>query len=161
MRKDDPCTGVCQWDGRTGWCLGCGRTVPEIRAWRKMTPYRKTALARELPRRVRQIAVTHAEADPAKDRADARWPVPATPAAVTVWRRVRAMRTSTQVHLSRLCSGRPGQDRRLLRLLGVAAPRQVPWWLIPGMASLALFAYLLTFVETEAAGRAYAAYGGI
>ncbi|WP_331289082.1 MULTISPECIES: DUF1289 domain-containing protein [Methylobacteriaceae] len=26
--------GVCQWDGRTGWCLGCGRTVPEIRAWR-------------------------------------------------------------------------------------------------------------------------------
>ncbi|MGY2049150.1 YnfA family protein [Methylobacterium sp. JK268] len=36
-----------------------------------------------------------------------------------------------------------------------------PWWLIPGMASLALFAYLLTFVETEAAGRAYAAYGGI
>ncbi|WP_354404479.1 DUF1289 domain-containing protein [Methylobacterium radiotolerans] len=37
MRKDDPCIGVCQWDGRTGWCLGCGRTVPEIRAWRKMT----------------------------------------------------------------------------------------------------------------------------
>ena len=57
MRKDDPCIGVCQWDGRTGWCLGCGRTVPEIRAWRKMTPYRKAALARELPRRVRQVAV--------------------------------------------------------------------------------------------------------
>ncbi|WP_337268617.1 YnfA family protein [Oryzifoliimicrobium ureilyticus] len=34
-------------------------------------------------------------------------------------------------------------------------------WLIPGMLSLALFAYLLTFVESEAAGRAYAAYGGI
>jgi small multidrug resistance family-3 protein len=34
-------------------------------------------------------------------------------------------------------------------------------WLLPGMASLALFAYLLTFVESEAAGRAYAAYGGI
>ena len=29
------------------------------------------------------------------------------------------------------------------------------------VASLALFAYLLTLVETEAAGRAYAAYGGI
>lgn len=35
------------------------------------------------------------------------------------------------------------------------------WWLVPGMASLAVFAYLLTLVETEAAGRAYAAYGGV
>ena len=35
------------------------------------------------------------------------------------------------------------------------------WWLIPGVASLALFAYLLTFVESSAAGRAYAAYGGV
>lgn len=34
-------------------------------------------------------------------------------------------------------------------------------WLIPGMASLALFAWLLTLVEAEHAGRAYAAYGGI
>ena len=29
------------------------------------------------------------------------------------------------------------------------------------MASLALFAYLLTLVDSEAAGRAYAAYGGV
>ena len=36
-----------------------------------------------------------------------------------------------------------------------------PLWLVPGMASLALFAYLLTLVESEAAGRAYAAYGGV
>jgi len=35
------------------------------------------------------------------------------------------------------------------------------WLLVPGMASLALFAYLLTLVPSEAAGRAYAAYGGI
>lgn len=35
------------------------------------------------------------------------------------------------------------------------------WWLIPGLASLAVFAWLLTLVETAAAGRAYAAYGGI
>ena len=34
-------------------------------------------------------------------------------------------------------------------------------WAVPGLASLALFAYLLTLVESEAAGRAYAAYGGI
>lgn len=34
-------------------------------------------------------------------------------------------------------------------------------WVIPGMASLALFAYLLTLVEVEHAGRSYAAYGGV
>lgn len=34
-------------------------------------------------------------------------------------------------------------------------------WLIPGVASLCLFAYLLTLVESAFAGRAYAAYGGI
>ena len=34
-------------------------------------------------------------------------------------------------------------------------------WLIPGMASLALFAYLLTLAPSDAAGRAYAAYGGV
>lgn len=36
-----------------------------------------------------------------------------------------------------------------------------PWWLVPGMASLALFAFLLTLVDVDFAGRAYAAYGGI
>ncbi len=36
-----------------------------------------------------------------------------------------------------------------------------PLWLAPGMASLALFAALLTLAESGAAGRAYAAYGGI
>jgi small multidrug resistance family-3 protein len=34
-------------------------------------------------------------------------------------------------------------------------------WLIPGGVSLALFAGLLTLVDTHAAGRAYAAYGGV
>ncbi|MBX3482240.1 YnfA family protein [Phenylobacterium sp.] len=36
-----------------------------------------------------------------------------------------------------------------------------PLWLIPGMGSLALFAFLLTRVDSDAAGRAYASYGGI
>jgi small multidrug resistance family-3 protein len=35
------------------------------------------------------------------------------------------------------------------------------WWLAPGIASLILFAWLLTLVDSPAAGRAYAAYGGI
>ena len=35
------------------------------------------------------------------------------------------------------------------------------WWLIPGGASLLLFAYLLTLIDSAAAGRIYAAYGGV
>lgn len=35
------------------------------------------------------------------------------------------------------------------------------WWLGPGMVALAIFAWALTLVESDAAGRAYAAYGGI
>jgi len=35
------------------------------------------------------------------------------------------------------------------------------WWLAPGMVSLALFAAVLALVPSEAAGRTYAAYGGI
>lgn len=36
-----------------------------------------------------------------------------------------------------------------------------PLWLIPGVACLCLFAYLLTLVDVEHAGRTYAAYGGV
>ena len=36
-----------------------------------------------------------------------------------------------------------------------------PMWLVPGVLSLILFAWLLTLADTNAAGRAYAAYGGI
>ncbi len=35
------------------------------------------------------------------------------------------------------------------------------WWLAPGILSLVLFACLLTLVPSDAAGRAYAAYGGV
>jgi small multidrug resistance family-3 protein len=36
-----------------------------------------------------------------------------------------------------------------------------PLWIIPGVLSLCLFAYLLTLVDAEHAGRTYAAYGGV
>ncbi len=36
-----------------------------------------------------------------------------------------------------------------------------PLWLAPGVASLVVFAWLLTLVEVDVAGRAYAIYGGI
>ena len=36
-----------------------------------------------------------------------------------------------------------------------------PWWLVPGVAALVMFAWLLARVDSDAAGRAYAAYGGV
>jgi small multidrug resistance family-3 protein len=35
------------------------------------------------------------------------------------------------------------------------------WWALAGLVSLAAFAWLLTLVPVDAAGRAYAAYGGV
>lgn len=35
------------------------------------------------------------------------------------------------------------------------------WLLLPGVASLIVFAWALTFVDSDAAGRAFAAYGGV
>ena len=35
------------------------------------------------------------------------------------------------------------------------------WWLVPGVAALLVFAWLLTLAPTDAAGRAFAAYGGV
>jgi len=36
-----------------------------------------------------------------------------------------------------------------------------PLWLVPGVLSLIAFAWLLTLVPSQAAGRAFAAYGGV
>jgi len=36
-----------------------------------------------------------------------------------------------------------------------------PWWVVPGTVSLVAFATLLTRVDAQLAGRAYAAYGGV
>lgn len=38
---------------------------------------------------------------------------------------------------------------------------QPMWWVVPGIAALALFAGLLTRISTEFAGRAFAACGGV
>ncbi len=30
-----PCISICRFDGRTGWCVACARTLPECREWKK------------------------------------------------------------------------------------------------------------------------------
>ncbi|MDZ4735219.1 MAG: DUF1289 domain-containing protein [Rhodospirillaceae bacterium] len=43
-----PCISVCTIDDKTGWCLGCARTLGEIRDWLIMTPEQKEHLLGEL-----------------------------------------------------------------------------------------------------------------
>ncbi|WP_298198789.1 DUF1289 domain-containing protein [Novosphingobium sp.] len=46
-----PCTRVCRIDPRTGWCLGCRRTLGEIADWPMLTGAEQRALLAELRRR--------------------------------------------------------------------------------------------------------------
>ncbi|MCR5944404.1 DUF1289 domain-containing protein, partial [Ochrobactrum sp. XJ1] len=54
MKNDSPCTDVCRFDPRNKWCLGCGRTADEIKAWCKLSPYHRTTLSTELKRRMKR-----------------------------------------------------------------------------------------------------------
>jgi len=55
-----PCIDICRFDAATGWCEGCGRTRGEIAGWRKLTPYRLTAIIRDLPRRLQRLRTSSA-----------------------------------------------------------------------------------------------------
>lgn len=46
-----PCNRVCRIDERTGWCLGCRRTLAEIADWPMLNPREQHALLAELSRR--------------------------------------------------------------------------------------------------------------
>jgi predicted Fe-S protein YdhL (DUF1289 family) len=39
-----PCVSICTIDDQTGWCVGCARTLDEIRDWLIMTPEQKQEL---------------------------------------------------------------------------------------------------------------------
>ena len=46
-----PCISVCQIDDATGWCLGCKRSIDEIRDWMIMTPDERQHVLDALPAR--------------------------------------------------------------------------------------------------------------
>jgi predicted Fe-S protein YdhL (DUF1289 family) len=43
-----PCIGVCQLDGRTQACIGCGRTIDEIAAWSSLSEEERRAIIARL-----------------------------------------------------------------------------------------------------------------
>lgn len=61
-----PCVNVCRFDGRTGWCVACGRTLAECREWKKAPRPRLLAISGTLPARLGKLAargVRYVEAD--------------------------------------------------------------------------------------------------
>jgi predicted Fe-S protein YdhL (DUF1289 family) len=48
---ETPCINVCLLDERTGYCVGCGRSIREIAGWASMTELERRAIMRELPER--------------------------------------------------------------------------------------------------------------
>ncbi|WP_342702903.1 DUF1289 domain-containing protein [Burkholderia arboris] len=51
MAVKSPCTEVCSFDGRTGYCVACLRTRDEARAWKKMTDHRRHQIVNDRARR--------------------------------------------------------------------------------------------------------------
>lgn len=51
-----PCIKVCAVDGRTGYCLGCGRTMPEIGGWVKLGHEGRAKVLELLPERMETLA---------------------------------------------------------------------------------------------------------
>ena len=47
-----PCVKVCAVDGQRGFCLGCGRTLPEIAGWGSMTDKQRDDIMDALPARL-------------------------------------------------------------------------------------------------------------
>jgi predicted Fe-S protein YdhL (DUF1289 family) len=51
-----PCISVCQMEEATGLCLGCRRTIDEIRDWIILTPDQKHAVLARIAERKQQLA---------------------------------------------------------------------------------------------------------
>lgn len=63
-----PCIKVCDFDGDSGWCRGCGMTKPERKAWKRVKGYRAAILA-NLPARLAAMAAAgHATGDAARKK---------------------------------------------------------------------------------------------
>ncbi|MGK3114367.1 DUF1289 domain-containing protein [Candidatus Pantoea formicae] len=57
MSVKSPCTDVCIFEGKNGWCRACGRTRKEAQEWRKMSPYHRKAIERALKDRVATMQI--------------------------------------------------------------------------------------------------------
>jgi uncharacterized protein len=64
-----PCIKVCAKDRASGWCLGCGRTGPEIARWWNVSAAERAAVLAELPRRLAAMGLAGNDRDAGLRRA--------------------------------------------------------------------------------------------
>ena len=55
MAVKSPCIDVCAFDGKSGFCVGCLRTVPEAQDWKKMTDHRRHQIINDRTRREQKL----------------------------------------------------------------------------------------------------------
>ena len=51
MAVKSPCIELCKFDGKTGLCTGCLRTLTETRGWKKMSDHRRYLVINERAQR--------------------------------------------------------------------------------------------------------------
>jgi hypothetical protein len=47
MAVKSPCIALCKFDGKTGLCVSCLRTLDEARGWKKMSDHRRHQIINE------------------------------------------------------------------------------------------------------------------
>lgn len=50
-RVTSPCIGICKLDQKSGFCLGCKRTIDEIGRWAMLDDPSRQAILDQLPSR--------------------------------------------------------------------------------------------------------------
>lgn len=55
MAAKTPCIELCLFDGKTGFCVGCLRTLAEAREWKKMNDFRRHQIINDRARREKKI----------------------------------------------------------------------------------------------------------
>ena len=51
LEIESPCVGVCTMDEETGYCLGCYRTIEEIKGWWDLDNAAKKSVIEETTKR--------------------------------------------------------------------------------------------------------------
>ncbi|WP_424810510.1 DUF1289 domain-containing protein [Roseococcus sp. YIM B11640] len=54
-KHDRPCIKICRYDDESGWCFGCGMTLREKKAWKRVAAYRDV-IRDSLPPRLAAMA---------------------------------------------------------------------------------------------------------
>lgn len=55
MAVKSPCIELCVFDGASGYCVGCLRTLDEARQWKKMTDFKRHQIVNDAKRRKSKV----------------------------------------------------------------------------------------------------------